>query len=198
MANARHVRRLLAVLVIWVVVLGLPAAPGLAALPKDLCADRVAAAKALEVKVKAHNAKPHHFTIPRQAAALAAYDAEAAELRAEASAVQASLKACLEVMVELADAQPGSPEMREVPASVRTKLVAAKENLPANLAPEPAPVPGANWEVSRTSPLRPYYDALRKATPGDPKLYYDVTLQGQTRPTLPQRDWAYPRAPAKS
>ncbi|MEV6238624.1 DNA/RNA non-specific endonuclease [Lentzea sp. NPDC051838] len=45
--------------------------------------------RTLSSKIRAHNAEPHEFEIPRQAAAAAAYDAEAAELGAEQTALNA-------------------------------------------------------------------------------------------------------------
>lgn len=55
----------------------------------------------INAEILAHNAKPHVFTIPQQAAEAAAYDAEANSLNARGTAAQNSLNKCLDVIRKL-------------------------------------------------------------------------------------------------
>jgi hypothetical protein len=175
------------VLCAWLLV---PAAPAVAA-PEDLCSAQVAAAKALQARIAAHNAKPHVFQLPRQAAALAAYNAEATQLEAERATANANLQACLEAMVALAAAGVSSTDLRAVPPDTRTALDQAKKQIPAGWQPPTPPAAGQRWQVPKGTLARPLYDILRKGNPGD---LGDVRLRGQSRPKVGDPDPAYPRS----
>ena len=171
-------------LCVW---LAAPAAPADAA-PEDLCSAQVAAAQALEARIEAHNAQPHVFEVPRQAAEAAAYDAEAAELNAEKATTAANLQTCLDAMDALAGAGVGAPQLKPVPEDVRSALDQAKKGIPDDWKPPAAPAPGRNWRTKGT-PVRPLYDILRRGNPGD---VGNATLQGRPRPLAGTPDPAYP------
>jgi hypothetical protein len=180
--------KLLASIVTFVVLIGIgtPAA----AAPASLCAAQTAALLSLKQRITAHNAKPHVFVVPRQSAALAAYNAEAARLEAEKATLTANLKTCIDAMEALADSANTSLELQPVPSDVRAKIVAAKASIPASWSPRPPPPAGKNWTVKGT-PVEPLFDALRARNPGP---VGNVTLRGEPRPTVGAPDPAYPRS----
>jgi hypothetical protein len=170
--------------------LGIPASPAVAAPSQSECPAQAAAIEAVHAKIDAHNAKPHVFS-QSQAAAAAAYDAEAAALEAEQATDIANLQACAEAMDALADTAGSSQQPRPLTDTTRSALAAAQEQIPADWQPPAAPPPNQNWTVPRGTPPRALFDVLRKATPGN---VGNVTFQGQPRPAVGAPDPAYPAA----
>ncbi|SBT44452.1 hypothetical protein [Micromonospora narathiwatensis] len=186
-ASTRRGARLL-VLVLACAFLVLPGAPASAA-PADLCAEPLAALLGVDAKIKAHNAKPHLFTLPRQQGAYAAYNAEAAKLNAELAKAKARINACIEAMKTLEDTAAGSPELtRPRPADLKAIGDATKQ-VPAGWQPPAPPAPGKHWRVPPSSAVRPLYRVLRDLSPPD---FRNVSLRGQPRPPIGARDPAYP------
>jgi hypothetical protein len=182
--------KLLASIVTFVVLIALgPPAAAAPSPPASLCAAQTAALLSLRQRIAAHNAKPHVFQVPRQAAALAAYNAEAARLTAEKATVTANLKTCIDAMEELADSANTSLELEPLPSDVRAKIVAAKANIPTNWTPPSPPPTGKNWTVPKGTPLRPLYDVLRYDNPEQVGI---ATLRGAPRPRVGAPDPAYP------
>ncbi|QCB94771.1 hypothetical protein [Cellulomonas shaoxiangyii] len=184
----RSVARVLVALLLagWCVVAGPPAT---AATPEALCPAQAAAVESVTARIAAHNAAPSTFEIPAQAALAAAYDAEAAQLNAEATVVDANFAACVAAMGALTDARAGSPAIKPPPAEVEADLRAAAASVPAGWTPPPPPPPGKLWRVLPNSPVRGLYDALRRNNP--PELG-SATLQGSPRPAVGAPDPAYP------
>jgi hypothetical protein len=178
--------KFLASIVTFVVLIGF-GAPA-AATPASLCSVQTAALLSLQQRIAAHNAKPHVFQVPRQAAALAAYNAEAARLEAEKATVTANLRTCIEAMQALADSARTTLELQPVPTDTRAKIIDAKGKIPANWSPRPPPPLGKNWTV-KGSAVEPLFEALRSGNPG---RVGNVTLRGEPRPTIGARDPAYP------
>lgn len=162
--------------------------PRAAAAPQEMCSAQIAAAQALAAQIAAHNAAPHVFELPRQAAAYAAYNAEAAALEARKVQVQAALAACAAAMSALENASNSSLPLRPVPETTRVALENAIKNIPANYTPPPAPASGKAWRVPPTSEIKPVYDILRAGNPGN---VGNVRLQGQPRPRVGDTDPAY-------
>jgi len=174
-----------------VILCGLLVAPvtPAAAAPEALCAAQLAAAESIQARISAHNAKPHIFELPKQAAAYAAYNAEATQLNAERARVAAQLQACAEAMDALEDAGVSSLQMRPVPEQRRLAIDQARQQIPAGWTPPAPPAPGQYWRVPRDSPARALYDALRADNPG---IVGNVSLKGQPRPAVGSPDPAYP------
>jgi hypothetical protein len=173
---------------VGLIAFGLPAAAAPSP-PASLCAAQTAALLSLRQRIAAHNAKPHVFEVPRQSAALAAYNAEAARLEAEKATVTANLKTCIDAMETLADSANTSLEVKPLRSDLRAKIVQAKSSIPAGWRPPPPPAPGKRWFVPKGTPLRPLYDVLRDGNPGK---VGNVTLRGAQRPAIGDRDPAYP------
>ena len=103
---ARAGRAALAATVVSTLALGLQqplalAGPSLGQVPSGACPAQRAVMSQVNADIAVHNAKPHVFQIPEQAAAAAAYDAEAAALEARGASAQLSLNACLDVIRKL-------------------------------------------------------------------------------------------------
>ncbi|MBX7451912.1 hypothetical protein GR927_28310 [Mycolicibacterium sp. 3033] len=75
-----------------------PLPPG--ALP-GACPAQRAVLEQVNAEILVHNAKPHVFTVPQQAAEASAYDAEANALNARGDAAQNSLNKCLDAARQL-------------------------------------------------------------------------------------------------
>jgi hypothetical protein len=157
------------------------------------CTTQVQALEAVQEQIEAHNAQPHTFRVPEQAAQLAAYNAEATELDGEQAADRGMLEACATAVEKLLDDQPGSPPYSAPSQKKLDSIDAGKKLLPANWNPQVAPPAGDNWEIPRTSPERPLYEALRKGNPGS--YGPDVTFQGAPKPKIGDPDPAYPGDP---
>ncbi|WP_330466195.1 hypothetical protein [Micromonospora zamorensis] len=184
--------RVLAAVVTFAVVLAFgPPAAAAPSPPASLCASQTAALHAVRQRVTAHNAKPHVFQVPRQSGALAAYNADAAKLKAEQAAAIANLKTCIAVMGELADSANTSLELEPLPSDLRAKIIAAKARIPASWTPPPPPSVGKNWTVKGT-PVEPLWEALRYRNP--PPGVGNATLRGDPRPVVGAPDPAYPRS----
>jgi len=166
----------------------------------DCQAEETALAQ-VDQKISAHNAKPHVFEVPRQAAQAAAYDAEANALNAEAQTARSNLHACLQrvlqrdqALQELADQQPGSPSIPTPRADTLQKIADALAKLPPNyVSPVRGSSPSGSWRVDKNSVMRPVFDVLRSVSP--PRGWGpNVTLQGARRPNVGDRDPAgHPR-----
>lgn len=152
----------------------------------DLCASLQAALQTVQGQIDQHNAKPNVFD-QNQAAALAAYDAEAAALRAAQETAIAHLESCLRAATLLAtdnstvDLKPPTDKARQV-------LQEAKDKIGNDWTPPPPPAVGKNWKVPKSSPPRALYDALRAGNPPDLGA---ATLRGQPRPAVGAVDPAY-------
>ncbi|MFC4535768.1 hypothetical protein [Sphaerisporangium dianthi] len=166
-----------------------PVSPAVAEAPPParLCAAQTATLLAFKARVAAHNAKPHHFLLPRQAAAYSAYNAEAARLRAEQPGIVARLRACIDAMLVLADGKPNSPAVPTPTKRAEKRIADALNKLPAGWRPPPPPARGKNWEVP--APLQPLYLALRSHNPREMGA---AALQGRLPPVPGSRDPAYP------
>lgn len=188
-----------------VLVMGSPAIAAGAGQGLEDCAAERAALNSVQQQIGAHNARPHVFYLPQQAAQYAAYNAEAAELNAANASAYSTFRTCTrkvltrdKALEELADKGPNSPVSNtEPPAGLRQKLEEGKRNIQPDWRAPPR-VPGQPWKVDFNSPVRPIYDALREKNPGS---IGDVTLRGFPRPKIGDPDPAYPgrtipRAPA--
>ncbi|MER5218505.1 hypothetical protein ABT063_50560 [Streptomyces sp. NPDC002838] len=164
-------------------------APAAHASPADLCAEPLAAVQAVKQKITAHNAKPHLFELPRQQAAYNAYNAEAMQLNTEQSAAVARLTVCVEAMKTLEDTGSGSPALTQPKPADLKEIKDAAQQVPQGWQPPSPPAQGKPWRVPTGSPVRPLYRVLRDLTP---QTFRNVTLGGQTRPTIGARDPAYP------
>lgn len=163
------------------------------------CGAQEAALESVRAQILAHNARPHVFYLPAQAAQFHAYNAEAAQLNAAQATATGDLRACEQeqrrlrqrqrALDELADRQPGSPTPKPCPADVRQALENAKAKLPPNWTPPPRR-PGDPHRVPLGSPSRPFYDILRRDNPE--RNLGDVTLRGQPRPKVGDPDPARP------
>lgn len=178
-------------------VLATVVAPGVASAQMDprACAAQADALRAINQQIDAHNARPHTFEVPRQAAALAAYDADAYRLNAAAQTALGALQACAEALQALTAAAPNSPPLEvEAPAGVRSALNDARAKIPTNWKPPAAPAPGQQWRVLPNSPVRPIYDVLRREAPATSKTpaLQNAYLQGRPRPQIGDPDPAYP------
>ncbi len=152
----------------------------------DLCASLEAALQSVQAQIEQHNATPNVFD-ESQAAALAAYDAEAAALTAAQETAIANLQSCLDAASLLAtdnstvDLKPPTEKARQV-------LQQAKDKIGNDWTPPAAPAVGKNWTVPKSSPPRALYDALRS---GNPPELGAATLRGQARPAVGADDPAY-------
>lgn len=186
MAAAR-VTRLLAAIVVCLTLLGY--ASPVSAAPVDLCSQQLQALLRFKADVAAHNARPHTFQMPRQAAALAEYNQEAARLTARKAVVTGNVRICLEAMQKLAETNRSTLALEPPSREVRTAIDNARKAIPPGWKPPAPPAQGKNWMVPKGSVLRPLYDELRKGNPG---LVKDVTFQGRPRPAVTDPDPAYP------
>jgi hypothetical protein len=173
-----------------------PSQPPPEFLPPPECQAQHAALFAVRQQIDAHNARPHLFRLPAQAAAAAAYDAEAGQLTAAQQTALANLELCLQVtartraLAALAGwGSNGPPVPTAAPERVRTQLDEARRTMPSRWMPAPPPRSGKPWRVAPDSPMRPVYDVLRKRNPGD---IGDVSLRGVPRPRADDADPAYP------
>lgn len=187
----RRDRRTVARLVVALLVVVGAATPASAArgAATDLCAALDAALQAVQLRIDQHNAAPHQFTIPDQAAAAAAYDAEAAQLNAEQESAATNLETCLEAASALGDVDNTSLDVNPPDEQVRQVLQNAKDKIPNGWVPPPSPAVGKNWRVPKGTPPRDLYDALRAGNP--PRLGADDVLRGQARPAVGAKDPAY-------
>ncbi|MGV0654936.1 hypothetical protein ABQE48_13810 [Mycolicibacterium thermoresistibile] len=74
----------------------------------EACPAQRAALEQVNAEIRAHNAKPHVFVLPRQAAESAAYDAEAHDLNARGTVAQNNLNKCMDVAVKLLSGLSGA------------------------------------------------------------------------------------------
>lgn len=65
------------------------------------CAEQNTAMDTMQGEIAAHNAKPHHFELPREQAGFDAYNAEAADIRSRATSAQGNLNTCMLVALKL-------------------------------------------------------------------------------------------------
>lgn len=178
-----------------------PALPGQPPPPPELvpppeCQTQHAALLTIKQQIDAHNARPHRFRLPAQAAPAAAYDAEAAQLNTAQQTALESLDICLRnaaqarALAALAGVDPDGPPMpTTAPTNTRQKLEDARRNIPSNWTPPPPPPAGKPWRVDKSSPLRPVYDVLRDRNPA---AIGDVPLRGVPRPRADDPDPAFP------
>jgi hypothetical protein len=158
------------------------------------CNPQVQALYATSQAIARHNAQPHLFQVPRQQAALAAYNAEAAQLDAAQDGARANLASCLSALESLAGVDLAIPqEFGTTPTPLtRGQLDRARAAVPQGYR-EPAPPPGTRWQVPTASPLRPLYDVLRGASPTKQLARSEtVRLQGRTRPRVGDPDPSRP------
>jgi hypothetical protein len=175
--------------------LGTPAVGRAAELPPGVCQAQQAALAANQQEIAAHNARPHLFQLPRQAAQLSAYNANAARLNAAKQVAITALETCLrqlqaraQALSELFSQEVGAPEPRTLSPSRRAAIEEATRQIPDDWAP-PSLLLQKKWEIPFESPVRPLYDALRRGNPGN---LGDVKLQGQWRPKVGDPDPARP------
>ncbi|GHF07150.1 hypothetical protein GCM10017786_45950 [Amycolatopsis deserti] len=197
----RFARLLLVLLAAVLAITGTPVALAQTTAPAPAgCAAEQAALASVQSQITAHNAKPHVFTLPRQAGELAAYDAEAAQLNAaQATAIQ-NLQACEQRVQAMAQARqralddlldransdytPAPPDAQQL-----RRVREARDNLAGSgwRPPSPArPGPDGQWNVPENTPLRELYDAVRRTTPQWP--FPNVRLQGAPRPRIGDPD----------
>jgi hypothetical protein len=191
-----YLSRLAALILSVVLVVGSPAIAASADQGSADCAAEQATISSIQQQIAAHNARWRVYEVPREAAQLAAYNAEADQLNAAQASADSALQACLQraltrdkALEELADRRPNSPVLKtEPPAGTRQKIEEAQKNIPPGWQAPPR-VPGKPWRVDPNSPVRPIYDALREKNPGS---IGDVTLRGVPRPKIGDPDPAYP------
>jgi hypothetical protein len=164
--------------------------------PPPECQAQHAELLAVGQQIDAHNARPHVFRLPAQAAQLAAYDAEAGQLDSARQTAVTNLEICLQNAVRARALAAlagggfnGPPVQSTAPGNTRQQLDEARRNVPSNWTPPPPPPSGRSWRVDSNSPVRPVYDVLRRRNPGD---IGDVTLRDVPRPRADDSDPAYP------
>jgi hypothetical protein len=160
----------------------------------ELCSEIVAAAIDLEARIDVHNAKPHHFELPRQAAASNAYEAERVALVAEQAAIIPALAACEEAERGLSGLPNGPPVPAPTTAAL-DRLQSAARSVPWDWRPTPTTTtaPGVvRVSVPATSPVRPLYDVARTMAPVKLSRKGDVHLNGSPPPKAGALDPAYP------
>ena len=159
-----------------------------------LCDAEIAALQSVDQRIDAHNARPHSFLLPDQAAASNAYDAEARQLNSEDAEALAAAKRCQAVAEKVSP--PGGPTVRlpDPASSGMRNLEDAIGRIPSGWsAPMPVPrAPNSGVVVPRDSPIRSVYDAVRKMSPPKPSEIGDVPLQGASRPRVGDPDPAFP------
>lgn len=193
------VAALVAVLIFWL----LPT-PAIAQGESDICTAQKQALDTVQGAGDAHNAKPHVFVIPDQAAAFAAYDAEAAQLESVQKQAIARYASCLAAQRRLVPPGSDTSTFRTTATEgTRTKIESARSGIPSGYRAEP-PEPGKIWKIPKGTPLRPLYDAIRPYNPV-PALSRSTTirLQGQLRPKIGAPDPSFPgrlilRAPGRA
>jgi hypothetical protein len=163
--------------------------------PPPECQAQHAALLAVKQQIDAHNARPHLFRLPAQAAQAAAYDAEANQLNAAQQSAVANLELCLQnaararVMAALAGSGSGGPPVRTTaPADTRQRIEDAVRSMP-RWTPPPPPPAGKPWRIDANSPVRGLYEILRNR---NPDRIGDVPLRGTPRPRPGDPDPAYP------
>ncbi len=143
--------------------------------------------------IAAHNAKPHQFIVPDQAAAGAAYDAEAAQLESVQKQATARYASCLAAQRRLVP--PGSDTSlfrTTATEGTRAKIESARSQIPPGYRATPPP-PGQPWEIPEDSPLHPLYQAIRQGNPNRAlSSSPTVRLQGQLRPKIGDPDPSLP------
>lgn len=171
------------------------------ALAQADCAAQLSALSQVHQQIAVHNAKPHVFIVPAQAAQAAAYDAEAASLNAAQSSAIGALQACRakvqqrdQALEELADSRPGSPAIPTPQADTLRKIDDARAKCGPNyVSPIRGPDKNGSWRVDPGTPPRPLYDVLRGVSPpSNPGP--NATYQGVPRPSVGARNPAgHPR-----
>jgi hypothetical protein len=155
------------------------------------CAAQQAQLDGMEAKRLAHNAQPHLFLLPQQQAQYDAYNAQRDRLIAEFSAKQAELERCLNALRQLYDESRSTyrPDPTEKAAANIIARLRQLPPVPSSYTPPPAPAANQRALVPTTSPIRPFYDLLRK---GNPSRNLDATFQGKPKPAVGDADPAYP------
>ncbi|MDF2826145.1 MAG: hypothetical protein K0R68_3553 [Mycobacterium sp.] len=143
----------------------------------------------VNAEILAHNAKPHVFTIPQQAAEAAAYDAEANALNSRGTAAQNSLIRCMDVVRKLF-AGRNADKLNPTPRGL-TQMIKRSHNASPNrqaeveelvdFLDEQAQKYDDEWgrlqeldkpEVGATDPARPGQD-VGSSTEGGPQVTPD-------------------------
>lgn len=170
-----------------------PLAPVASAAP-GLCDAEIAALEAVVARIDTHNAQPHDFLLPDQAAAYNAYNAEAAQLNSEKAAALAAANSCQAVADKVSP--PGGPTV-QLPNPASTGMRNLEDGIgkiPSGWKP-PTTVPrspNGGVVVPKDSPVRPVYDVVRKMSPPKPSEIGNVPLQGVARPKVGDPDPAFP------
>lgn len=154
----------------------------------DPCVSQQAALDQVQQQIDAHNARPHVFFVPEQAAEAAAYDAEAAQLNSAQAQAEGSLQDCVDTLGALAQSGPNSPPLKtQAPDNIRNAINDAKARIPPNSEQYTGPDATGYWRVP--SALKPLWRALRKNNPGN---IGDPFLQGESMPQIGDPDPALP------
>jgi hypothetical protein len=154
----------------------------------DPCAAQIASLGQVQSQISAHNAEPHTFTVPKEQAALDAYDAEAAQLNAAQASDVTALENCEVTLGVLAGRGPNSLPLKRPTNQIRNNIGQLKAELPADVQQYKNPGSAGYWRVPPD--LGPLYDALRQNNPGN--IIGSPYLQGQPRPSVGDPDPAYP------
>lgn len=122
-------------------------------------------------------------------AAVAAYNAEKAQLEAERTALLPRVSACDAAANAVTPKDPSGLQLAKPSSTQRLAIDNARKGIPAGY--QPPPVRNGNREtVPKNAPERPLYDALRDDNPGNvPK---DVRLAGKVAPRVGAPDPVYP------
>lgn len=192
-AGRRQIAGVLAALLVALASVFLPAGPALAQEPTEICAAERKAADDVNAEIEAHNAKPHDFIVPRDAAAATAYDAEAAQLNTQRATVADALASCATVWATLTAGDLDSPVLKVKPSpEVLSRLEDARGKVPPGYRDPPTP-PGQQRQIAPGSPLRPIWAALRQSSPAKQLRYLtDLNLQGKPRPQIGDPDPSLP------
>jgi hypothetical protein len=186
-----------AVVTVFAACLAVVGSPAAAELPPPPdggpCNAQVQALYTTAQAIEQHNARPHLFIVPRQQAALAAYNAEAAQLDAAHASAQTNLASCLSALESLGVGLTIPREFGTTPTpQIRGQLDRARATVPQDYR-EPTPPSATRRQVPTSSPLRPLYDLLRGASPTKQLAQSEtVRLQGRTRPRIGDPDPSRP------
>lgn len=158
------------------------------------CRPQIMLLYSIRQQIDAHNARNRVFRLPQEAAALAAYNNEAAQQNSAQAAARQNVELCLDAI----DALSGAGGKVEISVEIRTQVAerlrpvldAARASLPTDWETA-RPPEGKRFEVPKGTPVRIVFEALAPVRPKFIKQP-DARLQGQLRPKAGDPDPALP------